>query len=124
MRLLLLSTILALLVAGCMGNGDLRSDGATLSYDGEQSGAHQETADCDEDGRITGSGNVEDGTVSVTVTDGGGEELWSKSFDGAVDFDSASLSGASGTWTIKAERGGNDLAGDEFNGEYTFNISC
>ena len=124
MRTILFAAILALAFAGCMGEGRLTSEGATLSYEGQQSGAHQETAECDEDGRITGSGNVEDGTLSVTVTDGSGEKLWSKEFDGAVNFDSAPLSGASGDWTIKAERSGNDLAGDEFNGEYTFNLSC
>lgn len=124
MRSILLVAILTFFLAGCVGEGKLSSEGATLSYEGQQSGDHQETADCDEDGRITGSGNVEDGTLTVKVTDGGGEELWSKEFDGAVNFDSAPLSGASGTWTIKADRSGDDLAGDEFNGEYTFNLSC
>lgn len=114
--------LLAILVAGCMGSGEL--GGTTLSYDGTESGTHKETKGCDEDGRVTGSGNVEDGQLHVKVMDGSGDELWSKTFDGNVDFDSTALSGASGEWSISAERTGNDLAGDEFNGEYTFNLSC
>lgn len=122
MRALLIAAALALLFAGCMDNK--LAGGTTLSYDGNQSGTHKETEDCDEDGRVTGSGNVEDGQLHVRVMDGSGDELWSKTFDGAVDFDSTSLNGASGAWTISADRSGNDLAGDEFNGEYTFNLSC
>lgn len=125
LRTTLLALVIAVGMAGCtVEDGKVKSQSATLSYEGEQSGSHEERSDCDEDGQVTGSGRIEDGTLRVKITDGGGDEVWSKTFDGEVSLDSDSLNGASGEWTISADRSGNDLAGDEFNGQYTFNLSC
>ena len=83
--------------AGCMGNGsDLGVEGASVKYEGQESGEHEDKAKCDEDGRVTGSGKVEDGTLTVTLTDGSGDEIWTKEYKGDIDFGSESVNGASG----------------------------
>jgi hypothetical protein len=117
----ILAAGLVLLLAGCTaGTGDLTE----LSYEGRDSGSHQERADCDDSATLAGTGNVEDGTLTVRVTDGSGEEAFSRSFDGGIDLEGERLQGASGTWTMTATRSGDDLVGDEFNGQYTFGLTC
>lgn len=110
----------ALLLAGCAG---LTAE-ASIDYDGDQNGSHSDRADCDADGSITGSGDVTDGSVQVTVTDSEGNAVFTRTFSGPFELDKTSLDGHSGTWTLEADRSGDDLAGDEFHGEYEFHLDC
>ncbi len=117
---LLLTAVMAL--AGCSG-GTLGAD-ASVTFDGNGSGSHSEEASCNDTGTLTGDGNVSDGRLEVTVSDGGGDEVFSQSFEGEFTLDPNELNGASGSWEITADRTGDDLAGDDFQGEYTFRLDC
>lgn len=112
-----------LALSGCTGVDDLTSE-AELKYDGNESGSHSDKADCDAEGRISGAGDVNDGSVLVTVTDGDGTTLFSERYDGGIDLSSRDLNGDSGTWTLRAERAGDDVLGDEFSGDYGFFLNC
>lgn len=121
-RILLALALLPLALAGCAGDS---GEGAKLSFDGEDSGTHSEDANgCDDDATLTGSGNIEDGSVMVTVTDGGGDEVFSEEYSGDIEVEAERLTGASGDWTLTAVRAGDDVIGDSFTGEYVFNLSC
>ena len=109
-------------LAGCAKSG-IGAD-ARLTFDGSGNGTHSERANCDDSGRIGGSGDVTDGTVRVRVTDVDGTQLFSQDFEGDFDLDDQTLTGDSGEWKIEATRSGNDLAGDEFQGDYQFNLVC
>lgn len=120
---LLLVAFVAL--SGCQGK--VGSIGAEASLDwpmGGGNGSHSETADCDDEGRLTGSGTVHDGVVFVKVTDSDGSAVYERDFDGSIGFSNQILKGDSGSWKIEATRSGNDLAGDEFHGEYAFHLNC
>lgn len=110
----------AMLLAGCAG---LTAE-ASIDYDGASNGSHSDKADCDADGSITGSGDITDGSVQVTVEDADGTEMFTRTFSGSFDLDKTDLDGDAGTWTLEAVRRGDDLAGDEFNGEYEFHLDC
>lgn len=132
MRKTLLATlVVAALLAGCADDGDVqdlpddaRKDGASLEFEGRDSGEHSDTAECDDDATLTGSGNIEDGNIQVTVTDGSGDTKFSETYDGGVEAEGERMDGASGTWTLRVVRAGDDLLGDEFNGQYAFTLAC
>lgn len=115
-----LAVTAATLFAGCAG---LTAE-ASLEYDGASNGSHSDKADCDASGSVTGSGEITDGSVQVTVQDSDGTEMFSQSFSGPFDLDETGLDGDSGTWTLEAVRIGDDLAGDEFRGDYEFHLDC
>lgn len=119
---LLLTAVMAL--AGCAGGGGTLGSDASLTFDGSGSGSHSEEADCNDEGTLTGDGNVSDGRLEVTVSDGGGDEVFSQSFEGEFTLEPKQMNGASGSWEITADRSGDDLAGDEFQGKYTFRLDC
>ena len=122
MMLAALAGAAMLALAGCAGNA-LTAE-AKLNYDGNENGSHSDKADCDADGSLAASGQVRDGSVRVTVTDGEGNQVYSESFDGAIDVSGARLDGDSGTWTLRAVRSGDDLVGDQFSGDYDFYLDC
>lgn len=111
------------LLAGCNQVNELAAE-AELLYDGAQSGTHSDTTSCDADGSIKGSGDITDGQVAVRVTDGDGTTMFQRTFDGEFSLPKQSLDGDSGDWTLSAARGGDDLLGDEFRGEYAFFLNC
>jgi hypothetical protein len=117
----LLSVFVAALLAGCTAGA---GEALELSYEGTDSGTHDDSAECDDDATLVGTGNVEDGQVVLTVSDGSGDDVFTRTFDGGIDLEGEQLDGASGTWTVTAVRGGDDLVGDEFNGQYTFGLAC
>ncbi len=119
---LLLASAMAL--SGCMGVGTGITADASLEYDGASNGSHSETTDCGDSGTLSGSGNVPDGTVQITLTDGNDGQLFQQSYDGDFTLESQEFTGDSGTWKIDAQRSGDDLAGDEFRGDYGFHLDC
>lgn len=114
----------AMTLAGCAGGGGTLGSDASLTFDGTGGGSHDDSADCGDEGTITGDGNIQDGTVSVVVTDGGGDQVFEQEYEGEFTIEPETVNGASGTWQIEATRGGEGLAGDEFQGEYTFRLDC
>lgn len=124
MRTLLILLAAAALLAGCADDSGLDADGASLEFEGRGSGSHEDSADCDDDATLAGSGNVEDGSIEVTVTDGSGAVKFEESFDGGIESEAERMQGASGDWTLSIVRAGDDLIGDEFNGQYAFTLTC
>lgn len=124
-RLLLLSACLAALLAGCADDSSTNSHGsASLSYNGNEVGSHDDSADCDDDGTLVGTGSIDDGSIHVTVTDGKGAEQFSETYDGDLDGDAEHMDGGSGEWTLTVTRTGDALVGGDFDGSYTFTLTC
>lgn len=123
MRILLLALSSLALLAGCADNASAHG-AASLDFNGTGMGTHDDSAECDDDGTVTGTGNVDDGTLHVTVTDGDGKVQFDETYDGGVDASAEHMDGASGTWTLTATRVGDDLLGDEFKGQYEFTLAC
>ena len=89
----------ALLLSGCMGNA------VTVSGQGVSSGTQTKTLDCGMTGTVA-SGNQGTGKMSVSVTDGDGQTIFSDGDFGAGQGGQAQkLSGAAGTWTLKVSTG-------------------
>ena len=104
---------LALLLAGCTGD-DADVSSASVSEDDMQ-----ETAACPGgDGTLVGAGSVDEGTVTVTVMDGDGNEVFRETYDDAFELEGEILDGGSGTWTIEAE------PGDAFDGTFGLTLTC
>ena len=124
-RILLLSAALAALLAGCADDTDLDSHGAAeVSYEGNDIGSHDDSADCDDDATLVGTGSIDEGSITVTVTDGKGAEQFSETYDGDLDGETERMDGAEGDWTLSVTRLGSALVGGEFDGQYTFTLSC
>lgn len=121
---LALSLMLVLVIPGCIGFGDDGGADAALTFDGDSSGQHSQRADCDDQGTIAGSGNVLDGEVTVTLRDASDTRLFQQTFDGEFELDEKTISGSAGQWDIHAERAGNDVVGDAFDGSYEFFVNC
>ncbi len=115
----ILSAGIVLAISGCMGAG-----ASNLSYDGQANGTHSDTATCDDQGSIKGSGTIPDGSVLITLKDSAGKQLFQQSFKESFTLAAKTVSGASGTWTLDAQRSGDDLVGDSFSGKYDFNLDC
>lgn len=115
-----LLTGLLLVFSGCAGVGAE----TTLKFDGSGNGTHSETPRCDDEGQVKGTGSIPDGDVLVTLKDSSGKQLFQQTFKGDFTLDERTVSGASGTWNIHAQRGGDDLAGDAFSGNYAFYVNC
>jgi len=111
---------LVLALSGCAGAGAE----TTLKFDGAGNGTHSETPNCDDQGKVKGSGNIPDGDVVVTMKDSSGKQLFQQNFSGDFTLDERTLTGASGAWNIQASRSGDDLAGDAFSGQYAFYVNC
>jgi hypothetical protein len=117
---LLASLATAAMVSGCTAAGAA----ASVVFDGKGNGVNDDSAKCRDKGTLTGSGHVDDGQVTVRVTDGDGHELLSKTYQsGDIPVDAKGLAGNTGTWTVEATRSGSDLFSD-FNGHYTFRLDC
>lgn len=110
-------------LSGCTAVDGLTAE-AELTYDGSSNGDHSDRADCDAKGELSGAGDIHDGGVHVTVEDSDGTILFSQTFDGSFTLADTTLDGDSGAWTLHAIRGGDDVVGDEFGGEYQFYLDC
>ncbi len=96
----------------------------SLDYNGQDTGSHSDNAGCDADGTLSGSGNIADGTVHISLTDGSNHELYSGDFHGDFKLDDKTVTGASGTWKMTADRTTNGVIGGTFNGHYSFKLRC
>ena len=113
--------ILFLLASGCIGD---TGGAASVSYEGDQNGSHDDSTKCDSDGTLTASANVREGQVDIRITDGEGRSLFSQQFDGGANLDAQALEGSSGTWRISAVRTSDTLLGSQFSGDYNFRLVC
>lgn len=108
-------------LGGCIGDS---GGSAKLSYEGTDIGTHDESSDCDKDGHLLGSGNIERGSVRVTVTTDDGER-YGDTFEGDFTLASQELTGQSGDWTLTATRIGSTTLGlSGFEGSYSFTMTC
>jgi hypothetical protein len=118
----LLASALALLLSGCVGDS---GGSASVSFDGQGNGSHSDSTDCDSDGTLVASGQVDSGQVNVRVTDGDGQTVFDRQFDGGANLEAEALDGASGEWQITAIRSADTvLVGQAFSGDYSFRLSC
>jgi len=117
--------VLSVVAAGCTNAGRQRGvKSMTLDFSGEGSGEHEKTESCDTDGQLSGDGNIDDGTLHVTLEDGDGNVVFDQTYNGDIKFTSTSVTGHDGTWTLRGERSRDDVLGDDFKGHYTFNLVC
>ena len=123
MLLALLASMMAVSLAGCTSKG---AD-AAVEFEGEGVGVDTDSADCGDEGTIVGTGNVDEGEVTVRVFNGA-EELYEETFRGEIALDGEAMDGESGDWTLEATRSGDGNIGEEiagsFDGEYTFRLDC
>ena len=127
MRTLLLLISLAALLAGCANNASTDSDShgtASVSYNGNEVGTDDDSADCDDDATLTGTGSIDQGSIKVTVTDGNGAEQYSHEFDGDVTGDAEHMDGHEGQWTLTVVRSSGALVVGDFDGSYSFTLAC
>ena len=109
------------LLAGCVGDS---GGAARLSYEGDNTGTHDDSSKCDKDGHLLGSGRIDEGSVRVTVTTDDGERF-GRDFTGDFTLASQELNGQSGTWTLTAMRIGDaNLGLSGFKGSYSFTLTC
>lgn len=107
--------VVALMLAGCTGGDEDAPSSAAVGTDGDM----EDTADCPEgDATLTGAGSVDEGTVTITVMDGDGNEVWSETYDDAFELEGEAVEGASGTWTIEATESSG------FDGTFGLNMLC
>lgn len=112
-------------IAGCtIRDGEVKGGATTLDFNGEGSGDHEKSLDCAGSGRLTGTGDIEDGQVDITIRGEDGDVVFEETYDQSFDFDSRSVDGSNTKWTLRAVRGGDDLIGDEFRGRYSFSLTC
>lgn len=116
----ILAAGILIVLSGCAGVGAE----STLEYDGSENGTHSDAIKCDDQGSIKGSGNIPDGTVAVTLTDAEGKVLLQQTFQGDFTLEEKDVSGASGSWSFRALRSGDDVVGDSFSGDYEFHVNC
>jgi hypothetical protein len=115
------AALVFLLLAGCVGDS---GGSAKLSYDGSGTGNHSDSTDCDKEGHLLGSGNIEDGSIHVSVTTDDGEH-YVRDFTGEFTLASQELTGQSGDWTLSVTRvGDSNLGLSDFRGSYSFTLTC
>lgn len=112
-------------LAGCLDgefsngpDGQSASGEGSLAYNGSGSGTQSDDFQCDGTGTVDWSVNNGGGSITITVTDGSGAQVFSKShgsFGQAAQ--SKSISGAAGEWTVKVTRSG-------FSGQYAVSVDC
>lgn len=121
--IIVIASIASVVMAGCNEVNELAAE-AEVIYDGAESGEQSDTTACDSDAEIKGDGTITDGEVRITVTDSDGTMAYDETFTDSFDIPAESLHGDSGDWTLSAERSGDDLLGDQFNGEYAVFLNC
>ena len=113
--------VLPFLLAGCVGDSGGK---AHLGFDGTGNGQESDTTECDDDGTVVGTGQVDEGRLTIRVTDDGNRELYEQEFDGGLNVDSERVRGDGGTWRLEVVRAPDAILGAEFAGEYDVTLSC
>src|SRR5688572_5840904 len=116
-----LALLSAMLLAGCSGS----EEAASLSYEGDDVGSHNDSAECDGDGTLVASGHIDEGAVEVVVMDAQGETIYEETFNDDIDLDAEHLEGDKGDWELSATRVPDELLPEEaFDGEYDIRMTC
>lgn len=126
---LLFAVLCTLALAGCSASqgagGQEASAPGNLAYQGAAEGQHQSTFECDGSALVSVGAQLGSGSVTVKVKDGDGATVYTKEFSGpGQSGDSRTVQGASGEWTIMAERDGDPLYGGGWSGQYGVDAEC
>ena len=130
MRLIVLLTaaLAAVLLAGCSDgvsngpDGQSASGGGNLAYNGASNGTQTDTFESDGSCDLVVSANLGSGRVVFTLTGAGSSTSKEVSGPGQYADTAGTLSGAAGTWTLKAERSSNSYG--TFSGQYAVTADC
>jgi hypothetical protein len=107
-----LLVVATVLLSGCM------TSAVTVSGQGYTSGTKTKSLDCDGAGSVA-SGNQGAGKLSVTVTDGDGNEIFrSSDFGAGQDGQAEHLTGVPGEWTLKVS------TGFGYAGQWAITLAC
>lgn len=113
MSLRVLSALLLVAgLAGCTG-----SHSVSVAGQGYASGTQSKTVECGTSATIS-LGAQGGGSLTVTVKDGAGSQVFSQTVSSGQDGTSQSLSGKTGTWTLSV------ATGMGFGGQYGIVLSC
>lgn len=123
----LVATLLTALSGCTVSNGPDGQAGSSegaLAYNGASEGSHSsQPFDCDGTGKVSLTYNLGSGSIDVTVTDGAGTTVWSKTFSNTGQGgDSESITGTEGAWVVKVTRSSGTFGG--FSGQYAVNVDC
>ena len=121
--LLLSLFLLAVVLSGCSASngadGQSAASAGNLAYNGASPGSNSSKFTCGTTGEVNFSSNLGSGSLTVTVKDGSGATVYSKTTSGPGQAsESKSAKGAAGTWQVTATRGGS------FTGQYAINVGC
>ena len=135
--LVLSGLLAALLLSGCSASNGPDGQSATargsIAYNGASTGTDRaESFTCAGPAEVSVTSNIGSGSVRITVTDGSGATVYTKTLNGPGQAaDSKPLSGASGTWTLTGVREAGSYggtwapgAGSGFSGQYAAHVSC
>ena len=95
-----------------------------IPFDGSGTGEDEKSGDCDSDAQLSATGDIDDGQLHVTVTDGSGDTVFDETYGPDDEFTSKGVNGNEGRWTLRVERMRDDVLGDDFKGNYVISLNC
>lgn len=136
MRGLLVVLCASIMISGCVDfNGTMGQSGSYdtgygngkqvgMAGNGQMTGSDSKSLDCGDQAQISTAINGQ-GQIEVTVTDGAGKEVYSKSFNGqGQSGETVERSGTAGEWTIKVQFGTAGLGFNGYQGQYAIYLRC
>lgn len=102
----------ALLLSGCTAGGGT----ASIAGQGVMGGTETRSLSCGTEGHLA-LGVQGGGSLTVTVTDGTGAQIYQKSVGSGQNGESVPLHGQAGTWNLK-------VSGSGYSGQYGITLSC
>lgn len=127
----------ALLLSGCTASNGADGQSATaagsIAYNGASTGTDRANDfTCDGPAEVHLSSNIGSGSVRVTVKDGNGAMVYSKTVSGPGQAaDTKAVNGAAGTWSLTGVREAGSYggtwapgAGGGFSGQYAVHVEC
>jgi len=128
-----LAALAVALLAGCSASngpgGQSASAAGALAYNGASAGTdHAKPFACGATATVDSSSNLGSGQVKITVSDGAGQVVYSKTLSspGQQTFHDA-VHGTAGTWTATGERSAGSAgygAPASFSGQYAVTVTC
>lgn len=121
---LALATLALAALAGCSASngptGQSATAPGTLAYNGTGAGTDADTFQCPSGtGQLSLGANLGSGSVSITVSDGSAQGVYSRTATGpGQTSDSREVHGGSGAWKVSATRS------PTFSGQYSVSVSC